>query len=103
MFASLPTSLPTSFPALSTNAIILAVLGAVLLYSLLAGYGALVRESISIYVGLVLAATFGKPIYDYVHHQFGQYPINQTEVQILLLVVPIVILQFAKLHVGHSG
>lgn len=101
--AQLPTSVP-NFPAPSANAVILLVIGLVLLYSLLAGYGALVRESISVYVGLVLAASFGKPLYDYASRSAGHnFPATQMEIQILLLVLPIVILQFAKLHIGHAG
>ncbi len=88
-------------PAFSTDIII--ILGAALVigYGMLRGQGALIREAISTYVGLVLAATFGEPLYDYLQQQAGGgYGATQSMVQMVLLVLPIIILQFAS-HSPH--
>lgn len=104
-FASvLPTHVPHTIPALSTDALIVLAVALVFVYGVIAGYAALVRESISVYVGLVLANNFGKPAYDYISHSGGHgFPVNQTDVQLLLLILPIVLLQFTRRHHGHAS
>lgn len=97
------THLPHSLPSLSADAIIIGVIGLVVAYSLIVGYAALVREAISVYVGLVLANNFGPPLYVYLAHGGGKgYPVTQTEVQLFLLILPIVVLQFGRHH-GHTA
>ncbi|HSX41483.1 MAG TPA: hypothetical protein VLF21_02540 [Candidatus Saccharimonadales bacterium] len=93
-------------PSLSTDAIIIGGTALVAVYGMLAGHGALVREAISVYVGIVIASTFGKPLYDYLQHSAGGgLGVSQTLVQMLLLVVPIVLLQFGHRapHTGKHG
>lgn len=96
-------TLPASIPALSTDATIVVATALVFAYSLLAGHMALVRESISVYVGLVLANSFGKPIYEWASNGGGSgFPINQTTMNLILLFLPIVLLQFGP-HRSHNG
>jgi hypothetical protein len=88
----------SSLPQLSTDAFIIAGIGLVVVYGLAAGQVALMREAISIYVGIVLAATFGKPLYDFsLHSANGSLPVNQTVFQLALLLLPVILLQFG----GH--
>jgi len=95
--------LPHALPSLSVDGIILAVVGLVVVYTLIAGYAALVRESISIYVGLVLAGNFGRPLYEQITGGAGsKFSVSQTDVQMLLLIIPIVVLQFGRRH-HHSA
>jgi len=97
----LAVSLPStpSLPTLSTDALIVVTVGLVIAYSVLAGYAALVRESISVYVGLVLAAAFGRPLYDYLWQSTnGNLPVDQTVIQLTLLGIPIVLLMFGRRH-----
>jgi hypothetical protein len=97
------THIPHTIPALSTDAIIVLATALVFVYGLVAGYTALVRESISVYVGLVLANSFGSAAYQAITHGAdNRFPVTQTEVQLLLLIAPIVILQLTRRH-GHSG
>src|SRR5205823_4387068 len=53
------------------------------------------------YVGLVLAASFGEPLYDYIARGHGA-PVSQTQVKLLLLVIPIILLQFGRRHEKHA-
>lgn len=90
-------------PAFSTDAIIVATMGLVVLYGMLAGYNPLVRESISVYVGLVIASTFGQPIYDYMANQAGNgFAVGQTAVNLSLFFLPIVLLQFVHRNAPHG-
>jgi hypothetical protein len=89
-------------PALSTDIIIIGATGLVVLYGFVAGYGALVREAISVYVGLVLASSFGQPLYDFIQQQSGDNAaVSQTIVQLALFAIPIIILQFVR-HRPHT-
>lgn len=99
MVSLLAVALPTSIPSLSTNLIIIAAVVLVAIYGVVAGHAALVRESVSIYVGLVLASAFGAPAYSYLHKSAGgSLHITQTIVQLLLLLVPVLLLQFGRRH-----
>lgn len=99
MVTLLAVSVP-SIPQLSTDAMILAGTGLVVAYSMIAGYGALVREAISIYVGIVLAGAFGETVYNYASNgPAANLPITQPTVQLALLVIPIILLQFGRRHV----
>jgi hypothetical protein len=88
-------------PALSTDVIILAATAGAVVYGIVVGHRHLVRESISVYVGLVLASTFGGPLHDLIHNN----AISQSTVQLVLLLAPIVLLQFghAPGGGGHHG
>lgn len=93
-------------PSLSTDAIIIGAIALVAVYGMIAGHGALVREAISVYVGIVIATTFGKPLYDYIQASAGGgLAVSQTLVQMTLLVLPIVLLQFGHRapHTGRHG
>jgi hypothetical protein len=88
---------------LSLDAIIVVVTILLLVYSVLRGHMALIREAISIYVGLVLASSLGKPIYDYLSHGMAQnVPLNETTVKLFLLLAPVLILQIGRHH-SKSG
>ena len=83
-------------PHPSTDLVIILGGGLVVLYGLMRGQGALIREAISTYVGLVLAATYGKTLFQYIQvHAGGGYGVSQTIVQMILLLLPVLILQFA--------
>lgn len=96
-----------NIPAFSTDVLIVAATLLVAMYGLLAGQAALIREAISIYVGLVIALYFGKPLFDYLQQSAGgNLPVNQSSVQLILLALPIIMLQFAhhKAHIkAHSS
>lgn len=90
-------------PSLSTDALIIGATALVAVYGVIAGHGSLVREAISVYVGIVIATTFGHPLYEYIQHSAGGgLVVNQTLVQMLLLVLPIVLLQFGH-RAPHSS
>ncbi len=89
-------------PAFSTDAIIVATSALVVVYGMLAGYNPLVRESISVYVGLVISSTFGKPIYDYIGQQSGAANVGLTAVNLALFFLPIVLLQFVHRNAPHG-
>lgn len=101
---ALPTThLPNAFPALSVNLIIAATMALTIVYAVVVGYAALVRESISIYVGLVLANAFGKPLYDYLKNtSLGGFHPSQQLIQLVLLILPIIILQFVHHKHGQA-
>jgi hypothetical protein len=92
----MPIDIPT-IPALSSDIIILACFALVAAYGMIAGQGSLIREAISVYVGLVLANNFGKPLHDYIQ-QGSSYEVNETVVRLVLLAIPIIVLQFAHPH-----
>lgn len=97
------THIPHTIPPLSTDAIIIGVTALIFVYGVIAGYTALVRESISVYVGLVLANTFGSPVYHAIAPGAdNHFPVSLTDVRMLLLIAPIVVLQLTRRH-GHSG
>ncbi|HUC87311.1 MAG TPA: hypothetical protein VMR75_03260 [Candidatus Saccharimonadales bacterium] len=97
------THLPHTVPTLSTDATIIVITGLIFAYGVVAGYTALVRESISVYVGLVLANSFGNTAYDAITNNAGNhFPVSLTEVRLLLLIAPILILQFTRRH-GHGA
>jgi hypothetical protein len=97
------THIPHTIPTLSTDATIIVITGLIFVYGVVAGYTALVRESISVYVGLVLANSFGATIYNAITHGAGgHFPVSQTEVRLLLLIAPILILQLTRRH-GHGA
>jgi hypothetical protein len=102
LLASLSGHLPSRVPTLSTDFVILLALGLVVLYSLVVGHAALVREAISLYVGLVLAATFGSQAYAKIAGGDGHFPLSQTEVKVLILILPVVLLQFGHHKVAHK-
>ena len=96
---NIPSSLPTALPAMSVDAMIVAAIALVITYSLVAGHAALVRESISIYVGLVLASSFGKTVYEVASKNASENSIiTQTLVNLILLILPVILLQFGRLH-----
>lgn len=96
--------IPTTIPTFSVDFIIFGVVLLVAAYGLLAGQAALVRESISIYVGLVLANTFGPFLFEYSKSAAPNFPVSETAIKIALLILPIVVLQFAhfKSHTKHA-
>lgn len=82
-------------PAVSTDFIIVGAMVLVLVYGFVAGQSALIRESISIYVGLVLAAAFAQPLFDYIRQaSSGNYAPTETMVRLILFGLPIVLLMF---------
>lgn len=96
--------IPTSIPNFSVDFIIFGIVLLVVTYGLLAGQAALIRESISIYVGLVLANTFGSALFEYSKSVAPNFPVSETAINIALLILPIVVLQFAhfKSHTKHA-
>lgn len=92
----------SNLPAFSTDILIFAALVLVALYGMIAGHAALIRESVSVYVGIVLAASFGKPLYDYIQQSAGGgLAVSESMIKLLLLLVPILLLQFGRKH-GHD-
>lgn len=86
-------------PAFSIDLFIILGTALVCLYGAMAGQGALIRETISVYVGIVLAATFAEPLYKFSQQQAGGgFGVSQTIIGLLLLVLPIVILLLANRH-----
>ncbi len=96
--------IPTTIPNFSVDFIIFGVVLLVVAYGLLAGQAALIRESISIYVGLVLANTFGPFLFEYSKSAAPNFPVSETAIKIALLILPIIVLQFAhfKSHTKHA-
>lgn len=93
-------------PALSTDFLVIATGLLVIIYSLVAGQGALIRESISVYVGLVMANTFGGPLYEYSKTaSLGSFSVTETMVRLVLLAFPVVLLMFAHMrsHTRHKS
>ena len=89
-------------PSFSTDLIIIAVILVVLVYGMIAGQVSLIRETISIYVGIVLASTFGEPLLEFSKSTGGEnLPINLMMVKLTLLILPVLILQFAH-HKAHG-
>lgn len=91
-------------PALSIDLFIILAAALVCGYGVLAGQGAMIRETISVYVGIVLAATFAEPIYSYSQQQAGGgFGVSQTIIGLILLTLPIIILLLAsrRHHVRH--
>ncbi len=104
--AILPTqaALP-GISGLSLDALIIVTTLLLLVYSVVRGHMALIREAISIYVGLVLASSLGTPVYDYLSSgSLESLPISETLVKLFLLLAPVVILQFGRHHAkgGHK-
>lgn len=93
-----------AIPSFSIDFIIFGVTLLVVVYGLVAGQAALIRESISIYVGLVLANTFGTALFEYSKTASASFPVSETAIKIALLLLPIVVLQFAhfKSHTRHA-
>lgn len=86
-------------PAFSIDLFIILGTALVCLYGAMAGQGALIRETISVYVGIVLATTFAEPLYKFSQQQAGGgFGVSQTIIGLLLLVLPIVILLLANRH-----
>lgn len=86
-------------PAFSIDLFIILGTALVCLYGAMAGQGALIRETISVYVGIVLANTFAGPLYTFSQQQAGGgFGVSQTIIGLLLLVLPIVILLLASRH-----
>lgn len=84
------------FPAFSTDLFIILTVLIVGVYGVVGGQGALIRETISAYVGIVLAATFGGPLYEFSKAQAGgSLPFEQSVINLMLLILPILILQIA--------
>jgi hypothetical protein len=97
------THLPHTIPTLSTDAFIVVGTGLIFIYGVIAGYTALVRESISVYVGLVLANSFGAAAYRVIAPGAdSHFPVSQVEVRLLLLIAPILVLQLTRRH-GHGA
>lgn len=87
-------------PALNTDSLIFATIALVVVYGVVAGQMGVMRLAISTYVGLVLAATFAKPIFDATNQgNFGGTVVSITIVQLVLFIVPVVLLQLG--HHGH--
>jgi glucan phosphoethanolaminetransferase (alkaline phosphatase superfamily) len=77
-----------------------------MLYGLVAGQASLIRESISVYVGIVLATTFGGPLYEYSKNaSLGSFQVTETMVKLVLLALPVVLLMFAHMrsHTKHHA
>lgn len=86
-------------PAFSIDLFIILGTALVCLYGAMAGQGALIRETISVYVGIVLASTFAEPLYSYSQKQAGGgFGVSQTIIGLLLLILPILILLVASRH-----
>ncbi|TAK89185.1 hypothetical protein EPO04_03755 [Patescibacteria group bacterium] len=86
-------------PAFSIDLFIILGTALVCLYGAMAGQGALIRETISVYVGIVLASTFAEPLYNYSQQQAGgNYGVSKTIIGLLLLILPILILLLANRH-----
>jgi hypothetical protein len=96
------THIPHTIPTLSTDGAIIVITILIFVYGIIAGYTALVRESISVYVGLVLANSFGSAAYNAITHGTGShFPVSSVDVRMVLLIAPILVLQLTRRH-GHS-
>ncbi len=95
--------LPHHIPAPSTDLLIVLTISLMLVYGFIGGAAKLSRVAISLYVGLVLAANFGPTFHATAAHAVGHGPfgLTMTMTNLLLLVIPVVILQFGGHHHGH--
>ncbi|HVE81148.1 MAG TPA: hypothetical protein VNA68_03385 [Candidatus Dormibacteraeota bacterium] len=93
-------------PSLSTDALIVAVIGLLIAYGLVFGQMGLNRLAVSIYVGLVLSATFARQLHEMVAtSQYGGISLSLTVVQLVLLILPVALLQLGhhRLHMRHKS
>lgn len=88
--------MPTFIPSLSTDAMIVVVLGAVVVYGVITGAARLTRLAISVYVGLVIVSSLA-PLFrsGVATIPFG---LSQGMANIILLTLPILLLQFGSHH-----
>ncbi|HEX7259466.1 MAG TPA: hypothetical protein VF272_00870 [Candidatus Saccharimonadia bacterium] len=104
LLSTIPAAVPDFVSALSLDAAIVVTTLLLVVYSVVRGHMALIREAISIYVGLVLSASLGEPVYDYLHNAAASLPLNETAVKLFLLLAPVVVLQIGRHHPrgGHK-
>jgi hypothetical protein len=91
--------MPFAIPAINTDAMIIATVLLAIVYAVIAGHTAIARLAASIYVGLVLASTFG----GIVHANTTQaaFKISSEAARLALLALPVVLIQLGH-HRVHT-
>lgn len=91
---------------ISTDAAIIATIGLMVVYGIVAGQLMLARLAASFYVGLVLAAYATAPLHEAIGtSSLGGFDVTKSFVQLGLLVLPVVLLQFGhhQVHGRHKA
>lgn len=89
---------------IGTDASIIAVIGLMIVYGIVASQMALARLAASIYVGLVLALYATPAVRDAIgSSSFGGVNATQSIIQLALLAAPVALLQLAHHHVHGRG
>lgn len=86
----------------STNLIIFAVIGLVVVYALMAGHAKIRNLALSVYVGIVLASEFGNSLHKYLSHSHSS-GFGVGAIRLVLFIAPIILLEISRRHHARGG
>lgn len=87
-----------ALPAITTDLVILLIIVIAVLYGLLLGHSKLKTFALSVYVGLVLAQTFGQSLFSQAQKHLS---ISQNTVTLLLFGLPLLLLELGRKERGR--
>lgn len=88
--------------SLSTNIVIFAIIGFVVLYGIFVGHAKLRNLALSVFVGIVLANQLGTGLHDWLvknHHD----NLSLSTIKLILFIAPIILLEFSRRHHAKGG